>query len=113
MYGRPTAGELLGAAREFLLGPVTDSTDGQVRFHARVAANVLAIVARQLQQREAAEERARQGLDALGAKDFPGLAAAIRAGAFDDRTAELYPFLWESVRDRLAVANPRHLRTEA
>ncbi|MDQ1516073.1 MAG: hypothetical protein QOE80_1903, partial [Actinomycetota bacterium] len=50
LYGRPTAAELLEAAREFLLGPVTDSTDGQVRFHAKVAANVLAIVARQLQE---------------------------------------------------------------
>ena len=109
LYGRPTAEELLEAAQEFLLGPVTDSTGGQVRFHAKVAANVLATVTRQLQQRAAAEERARLGLDVLGAKDLAELSGVIKAGHFDGREAELYPFLWQTVHDRLAVANPRHL----
>ena len=109
LYGRPTAEELLEAAQEFLLGPVSDATGGQVRFHAKVAAKVLATVTRQLQQRSAAEERARLGLDGLGAKDLAGLSAAIEAGQFDDREAELHPFLWQTVSDRLAVANPRHL----
>jgi aminoglycoside phosphotransferase (APT) family kinase protein len=108
LYGRPTAEELLEAAGEFLLGPVTDSTDGQVRFHARVAANVLATVARELKQRSAAQTRARLGLDVLGLGDFAALSAAIRAGDFDDREADLHPFLWQTVADRLAVANPRH-----
>ncbi len=42
LYGRPTAVELLDAAEEFLLGAVSGLDAGQVRFHARVAANVLA-----------------------------------------------------------------------
>lgn len=109
LYGRPTAEELLEAAQEFLLGPVSDSTGGQVRFHAKVAANVLATVTRQLQQRAAAEERTRLGLDGLGAKDLAELAVAIEAGHFDGRDAELHPFLRQTVHDRLAVANPRHL----
>jgi aminoglycoside phosphotransferase (APT) family kinase protein len=109
LYGRPTAEELLVAAQEFLLGPVTDSTDGQVRFHAKVAANVLATVTRQLQQGAAAEERTRRALETLGVKELADLSAAIRAGQFDGREPELYPFLWQTVRDRLAVANPRHL----
>jgi aminoglycoside phosphotransferase (APT) family kinase protein len=109
LYGRPTAEELLEAAQEFLLGPVSDATGGQVRFHAKVAANVLATVTRQLQQRSAAEERGRLGLDGLGAKNLAELSAAVEAGHFDDRNAELHPFLWQTVHDRLAVANPRHL----
>jgi hypothetical protein len=109
LYGRPTAGELLEAAQEFLLGPVTDSTDGQVRFHAKVAANVLATVARQLRDGPAAEEQARLGLAKLGADSFTALSRRIRAGEFDGREAELFPFLRSSVADRLAVANPRHL----
>jgi len=48
-YGRPTASELLEAVREYLLGSVRPATTGQVAFHARVAANVLAIVARELE----------------------------------------------------------------
>jgi aminoglycoside phosphotransferase (APT) family kinase protein len=47
-YGRPTARELLEAVREFLTGEVMPATSGQVAFHARVAANALAIVEREL-----------------------------------------------------------------
>ncbi len=46
-YGRPTASELLEAVREYLTGSVLPGTSGQLAFHARVAANVLAIVARE------------------------------------------------------------------
>jgi aminoglycoside phosphotransferase (APT) family kinase protein len=48
-YGRPTASELLDAVRGYLTDQVMPATDGQLAFHARVAANVLAIVARELE----------------------------------------------------------------
>jgi aminoglycoside phosphotransferase (APT) family kinase protein len=48
-HGRPTAAELLEAVREFLTGQVMPATAGQLSFHARVAANVIGIVARELQ----------------------------------------------------------------
>ncbi len=48
-YGRPTASELLEAVREYLMSSVMPGTTGQVAFHARVAANALAIVARELE----------------------------------------------------------------
>jgi aminoglycoside phosphotransferase (APT) family kinase protein len=48
-HGRPTAAELLEAVREFLTGQVMPATSGQLAFHARVAANVLAIVGRELE----------------------------------------------------------------
>jgi aminoglycoside phosphotransferase (APT) family kinase protein len=48
-HGRPTASELLEAVREYLLGGVLPQTSGQLSFHARVAANALAIVARELE----------------------------------------------------------------
>jgi aminoglycoside phosphotransferase (APT) family kinase protein len=48
-YGRPTASELLEAVREYLLGSVLPATSGQLAFHARVAANALAIVTRELE----------------------------------------------------------------
>jgi len=113
LYGRPTAGELLDAVGEFLLGPVSDSTAGQVRFHARVAANVAGIVARQMAAGGAPLQRAADGLERLGARSFSDLSAAIRAGTFDGREADLWPFLWTTVADRLAVANPRHTEREA
>ncbi len=48
-HGRPTASELLDAVRGFLTDQVMPATGGQVSFHARVAANVLGIVARELE----------------------------------------------------------------
>jgi aminoglycoside phosphotransferase (APT) family kinase protein len=48
-HGRPTVSELLEAVREFLAGQVMPATSGQLAFHARVAANVLAIVSRELE----------------------------------------------------------------
>ena len=48
-HGRPTASELLEAVREFLTDQVMPASTGQLAFHARVAANVLGIVARELE----------------------------------------------------------------
>ena len=48
MQGRPTAAELLAAVADFLESDVRRAIDGQVNFHARVAANVLRMVEREL-----------------------------------------------------------------
>jgi aminoglycoside phosphotransferase (APT) family kinase protein len=47
-HGRPTASELLDAVRGYLTDEVTPGTSGQLAFHARVAANAIAIVVREL-----------------------------------------------------------------
>ena len=78
-YGRPTARELLDTVREFLTERVTASTDRSLAYESRVAANVLAIVERELAQ------------------------APIDHDGDDWTTLALV------VRDRLTVANPRHL----
>jgi aminoglycoside phosphotransferase (APT) family kinase protein len=109
LHGRPTATELLEATREFLTDEVVGSTDGRVSFHARVAANVLAMVERQLVLGPAQEERHREGLRRLGAGSDADLARAISAGDHDARTAEVDAVLAAAVHDKLTVANPRHL----
>jgi len=48
-YGRPTVSELLDAVRGYLTDQVLPATSGQLAFHARVAANALAIAARELE----------------------------------------------------------------
>jgi aminoglycoside phosphotransferase (APT) family kinase protein len=55
-YGRPTASELLDAVRGFLTDQVMPATTGQLAFHARVAANVLAIGARERELGPAPQE---------------------------------------------------------
>lgn len=108
MHGRPTAEELLVAVREFLEGDVAGATEGRVRFHTRVAVNVVAMVARELALGPAQAVRYADGLAALGADDEADLATKVRLGQLDDRTDELTRFLVTTVRDRLAVAHPGH-----
>ncbi len=50
IHGRPTARELLASVRDFLAEDVMPATSGRLSFHARVAANVLGIVERELAQ---------------------------------------------------------------
>ena len=83
LHGRPTAAELVAAVAEFLEGDVRQATSGQVNFHARVAANALRIVERELL--DAGDSDVRAALAGLGFADEAGLAAAIRAGELDAR----------------------------
>jgi hypothetical protein len=98
-YGRPTAAELIAAVAEFLETDVRDGASSSVNFHARVAANVLRTVERELLDDAAAPEL-------LGYPDEGELAAAIRKGELDGRGPELLPVLRSLVHHRLAVAHP-------
>jgi hypothetical protein len=49
---RPSAEELLRAVRRFLNDQVVPALSGPARYHARVAANVVAIVAREIETEE-------------------------------------------------------------
>jgi hypothetical protein len=52
MNDRPTSVELLRAVRRFLEREVVPSLDGPRRYHARIAANVCGIVAREIETEE-------------------------------------------------------------
>ena len=103
-YGRPTAAELVAAVAEFLETDVRAATAGQVNFHARVAANALRIVERELL--DDADSPASAALSRLGFTDEAELAAAIRAGELDDRADAVTGCLRALVHHRLAVAHP-------
>ena len=90
---------------EFLEADVREATTGQVNFHARVAANALRIVERELL--DAGDGTARAALAGLGFADEAALAAAIRAGELDGAPpTEVTACLRTLVRHRLAVAHP-------
>lgn len=103
IHGRPTAAELVAAVAEFLETDVKAGTTGAVNFHARVAANVLRTV-----ERELLDERAAP--DLLGFTTEADLAAAIRRGDLDGRDAEVVPALKALVLHRLAVSHPGYER---
>jgi hypothetical protein len=100
---------LVEAVREWLERDVFPAVTGRVQFHTRVAVNVLSMVERELllgaQQAVAHRER----LDRLGCQNDAELARRIRSGELDDRLDEVRDLVWQSVRDKLAVANPRYL----
>ncbi|HEY9305132.1 MAG TPA: DUF6285 domain-containing protein [Mycobacterium sp.] len=108
LHGRPTAAELVAAVAEFLETDVRESTTGQVNFHARVAANVLRIVERELLDESAGEVT--KALADAGFDDEAQLAAAIRAGNLDGASDRLKSALQALVRHRLAVAHPGYDR---
>ncbi len=98
MRGIPTTGELVAAVRSFLTEDVMPGTDGRISFHARVAANVLAQVERELQS---------------GPVENAGdaeLAAAIRDGSVSLEDA--LPRVRASVVAKLRISNPSHLLPE-
>ena len=129
MQDRPTVQELLAAVRGFLEDDVIPTLEGRRRFHALVAANVLAIVGRELASEEAAlVEEWRRLARLLGrpAAAPPARLAALRAAvrAVSEELAERIrrgdadaePFasevgahVREVVREKLRVANPRYL----
>lgn len=108
-HDAPSATELVLAVREWLSQEVTADGGAPNRFHARVAANMLAIVERELEFGSAQHEAHVERLQQLGVTDDAELAAAIRTGALDERADEVRSLVWASVRDKLAVANPKYL----
>ncbi len=107
-HDRPSAAELVDAVRELLAGELSDALEGRLRFQARIAANALAIVGRELELGPAQAAAHAERLAALGDVDDRALVDAIRSGALDDRWAEVLAAVRASVLDKLAVANPTH-----
>ena len=128
MQDRPTARELLAAVREFLEADVVEELEGVKRFHARVAANVLAIVEREIASEEqillAEWSRLARVLEIAGTPParLDELRASVRGltetlvGRIRRGEADREPFgrvvrehVRETVREKLRVANPRYL----
>ena len=110
---RPTAPELLDAVAEYLFADLRPEVPGEQRFKVLVAANVCAVVAREIR---AGEEPDRADLELfselLGEQVDDVRAAAaelsrrLRSGELDDRIDELAPRLEEHVRRKLEIARP-------
>ena len=109
MHGVPDAAGLVEAVREFLERDVMTTTEGRIRFHTRVAANVLGMVERELALGPGQRAAHAAGLAALGIGSEAELAAAIRDGRMDGRREEVTELLRRTVRAKLLVAHPSYL----
>jgi len=110
-HDAPSAAELVEAVREWLERDVLTATDGRLKFHTRVAVNVLAMVERELSlgDQHVADHAARLML--LGVASDAELAAAIRSEAVAVEPDVLRAALLDSVVDKLRVANPKYLES--
>jgi hypothetical protein len=117
---RPEAPELLDAVADFLFAQVRPAVPSELRFRTLVAANLCAVVARELRAgerplREDLELFASLGAEA-GAEEAPladrvraaeaDLAARLRAGELDGRLEETAGALRAHVARKLGVARP-------
>lgn len=111
---RPTAEELLEAVEEFLRDKVMPATEGQVSFHARVAANVVGAVRREIAQSPEIEAEQHARLLALlkhegSLEDLNReLCEQIRAGVWNLSDQELLAHLRKVAIENLGVDNPRY-----
>ena len=125
MPDRPTKLELLEAVRGFLERDLMPELEGVQRFHARVAANVLRIVSREIELEEPALRRQHRTLAELLGEAVPEparlaevargveslereLARRIRVGEADASPwrESVLEALAAAVRERLAISNP-------
>jgi len=114
VYDRPDMVELVAIVREFLERQAMPALEGRVAFHARVAANALAIVERELEQgsretdRELARLRTLLGtdgdLDALNRE----LCRRLRSGEVSVETPGLLDHLRATTLAKLAVDQPHY-----
>jgi aminoglycoside phosphotransferase (APT) family kinase protein len=105
----PSSGDLLEAVGELLRSEILPITEGSVRFHTRVAANVVDIMQRELALGEGQAAAHARRLHSLGVADETAFAHAIRSGELDARRDQVLEAVAETVRDKLLVANPKYL----
>ncbi len=118
----PDAPNLLATARKLLLAELLPALPEDLRYAGLMVANAMAIAAREHDQDAEALRAEAAGLRELLATASPvdgdiaalrrALAAAIRAGAFDNpaQQAALIAHLARSSADRTAISNPKALR---
>jgi hypothetical protein len=131
MQDRPTSIELLEAAADFVESELVPAVQGARQFQARVVANVMRVVAREIKLEDPLVRSEVKALARLLGHDAPHLhslndlcAAAvsmgeelttkIRAGEADDGgwRREVLAVVRQSVEDKLRIANPRYLEND-
>jgi alcohol dehydrogenase class IV len=131
MQDRPTSVELLEAAADFVDREIVPAIEGARQFQARVVANVMRIVAREIQMEDPAVRLEVKALARLLGREAPHLhslddlrntsrtmgeelSARIRAGEADTgvRRAEVLAVVRQCIEDKLRIANPRYLEKD-
>lgn len=132
MHDRPNIPELLDAVQRFLDEEIVPATSGRKQFLARVAANCVRMVDRELAMERKQFEEAWHDLNRVfGSESAPsdrierGMAVSgrlellcerIQDGEFDEDSEHyglILAFVRERVRQKLQVSNPKLLEADA
>jgi hypothetical protein len=114
MQDQPTAPEMIAAVARFLKEVVAAEAGPATSFQARVAANALEIVRRQLELAPAEEAQELERLRALLGHDGAladlnaELSKAIAGGTLDLSTPGLADHLWATTLAKVAVDQPNY-----
>jgi hypothetical protein len=114
MQDQPTPGEIIKAVAEFLRGPLTQELKPHIAYQARVAANVLELVGRELSMAgkentlEAERLRAILGRDASLEELNAALAQALERGALSIASRGVEDHLWATTLAKLSIDQPSY-----
>ncbi len=106
----PSTEQLVLSVKQFLETDVIPKLEHRTAFHARIAANVLAIIARDIAgapdtvERDILSRLLGQETDEAADK----LCQKIRAGSIDETTPAVIDSLMQIARARVAADNPRY-----
>lgn len=114
MMDQPSAAELVTAVREFIEKHALPQLSGRTAFHGRVAANALAIVARELEQGPEATQSEASSLRAIVGQDGTPealnreLCRRLRDGRIDPMDPALARHLVTSTLAKVAIDQPTY-----
>lgn len=114
MQDQPSTAELVGAVEDFLRNVAMKQLEGHAQFHARVSANALAIVKRELELGPAQDAAELHRLRELLGEDGPletlnrALCRRIREGELGLDDEGLIAHLWATTLDKVAIDQPRY-----
>lgn len=114
MQGQPTSAELLEAVANFIHKDALPNLEGRPAFLARVAANAVEIVRRELELASAADAAAQKQLSELlgqsGSLDTLNeeLCNRIQHGELTLETPGLEDYLWDMALREIAVDQPKY-----
>ena len=114
MQDPPTVTELLDATAAFLRDVAVPQLSGHASFHARVAANALDLIKRELELRPAADRNEHTRLQSLlhteGSLDELNalLSRRIAAGDLDLQTPGVAQHLWATTLAKVAIDQPTY-----
>ena len=114
MHDQPSINELVGVVRDFLLNHAMPQLKDHAAFHARVSANALGIVERQLALGPKQEKDEIESLKKLLGRDGTldelnrALCKSIKEGEIGLESPGLVDHLWETTLAKVAVDQPKY-----